>query len=203
MAPETSFISWQEHSHGLYRSSSLAVCLFVDQNEATNQVLLRIAKSAARLLEKDNLRPGLVSVNRGYRHLLAINGFISPQGWIRIKLLRERLSERCTPDLLKRFGCELRAAGDGGWVGRMLRETDQATAPLCHFLIMAALDTSAEDFFSHVIPEAVAHRQQFFPCLNKICPQFRTNVIGGFELKRGKHGFARIFTCPRRSGSKG
>src|SRR5882724_8197871 len=31
MAPETSFISWQEHSHGLYRSSSLAVCLLLKE----------------------------------------------------------------------------------------------------------------------------------------------------------------------------
>lgn len=169
----------------------------LDQNIATNQVFLQIAKSAAWLLEKDSLRPGLVAVNRGYRHLLASNGFISPQGWIRIKRLHERLVERCKPDLLKQFGCEVRAAGDGGWVGRMLRETEQATAPLCHLLVMAALNISAEDFFTHLIPEAVANRQQSFPCLNLVCPQFRTNVIASFELKRGKCGFARIFTCPQ------
>jgi hypothetical protein len=169
----------------------------VDPEKPDIQVLLRIAASAAWLLDKNTSRPGLIEINRGYHQVLDSNGCSSKTGRVRQKRLRARFAEYCTADLLKQFGCELRDAGDGGWLGRLPRETEQAIAPLRHLLLMAVLNVSAEEFFTRALPESATHRQQpVYPCLNRICPQFRRPVIPKFEVKRANHGFARVFECP-------
>ena len=169
----------------------------VDAMEPGNQALLHMAESAAWLLDQNASRPGLSHINQGYRQLLDSQGCLSPKGWIRLQRLREKVTECFPPEWLKIFNCELRDAGDGGWLGRLLRETEQAIAPLCHLIVLAALNVSAQEFFTRRLPESAAKRHgSLYPCLNGICPRSGTPVIVKFELKRRKHGFARIYECP-------
>jgi hypothetical protein len=150
----------------------------VDFQNAENELLLRIANSVQWLLEKNTLRPGIYEINRGYRRLLAREGCISSKGWIRLDKLRDKLAACCSADLLKRFGCDLYDGGDGGWLGRLLREKEQATAPLRHLLVMSILGISVQEFFTSLLSEAeTSENQPLFPCLNVVCPQFRKNVI--------------------------
>ena len=168
----------------------------VDFQSAENELLLRIANSVQWLLGKNILRPGVYEINRGYRRLLARQGFISSKGWIRLDKLREKLAAYCSADLLKRFGCDLYDGGDGGWLGRLIREKEQATAPLRHLLVMSILGISVQEFFTSLLPEAeTSENQPLFPCLNVVCPQFRKNIINGFETKREKRAPALMFGC--------
>ncbi|HWD93552.1 MAG TPA: TnsD family Tn7-like transposition protein [Verrucomicrobiae bacterium] len=170
----------------------------IDPNNVHDRMRLQIAESAAWLLDLNTSRPGLVAINRGYREILAQNDLLSPKGGIRLKRLYERFSACCPPDLLDRFGCELRDGGDGGWLGRLLREEEQGVAPLRHLLLLAILNVSAQDFFTSVIHSlGTALQHNAWPCLNPLCPDFQKPAVLKFEIKRAKHGFARIFECPK------
>jgi hypothetical protein len=169
----------------------------LDTTKAENRILIRIAESTAWLLDRNQSRPGLMEINRGYRHVLADGGYISPKGHIRLTRLREQFADCCPATLLKHCNCELRDAGDGGWLGRLLRETEQSVAPIRHIILMAVLNISAEEFFTRVIPGPVMRpRTDPFLCLNCACPHFQQSVIPHFQIKRAKHGIARIFECP-------
>jgi predicted RNA-binding Zn-ribbon protein involved in translation (DUF1610 family) len=175
----------------------VSVARKVDALKPGNRALLHMAESAAWLMDQNTSRPGLSQINHGYRQLLDSQGCLSPKGWIRLQRLREKVTDCFPPECLEIFNCELRDAGDGGWLGRLLRETDQAIAPLRHLIVLAALNVSAEEFFTRRLPESAAKRHgSLYPCLNGICPRSGTPVIAKFEVKRAKHGFARIYECP-------
>ena len=173
------------------------VARVLDPENAEHRFLMRIAESAAWLLDKNVSRPGLVEISRRYRQVLADNDCLSPRGWIRLKRLREKFGECCTADMLKQFNCELRTGSDGGWLARLFRETDQGMAPLRHLAVMAMLNVSAEEFFTQLLPESTRQPHPRFPCLNPTCPRYGALVIPNFETKRANHGVARIFECPR------
>jgi hypothetical protein len=169
----------------------------MDPESTGTRVLLRVAASTAWLLTKNASRPGLDKINRRYREVLDGSGYLSPGGWIRLKRLRGKIAECCPTDLLKQFNCELGEGRDGGWLARLLRETEQAIAPMRHLLLMSVLGLSAQEFFDGILTDSTSPRRpSLFPCLNRICPRYREPVIPKFELKRAKHGFARIFECP-------
>jgi len=169
----------------------------VDFRNEEDVLLLRIANSVQWLLKTNTSRPGIHEINLTYQRLLAREGLVSNKGWIRLNKLREKFLECCSVDLLKQFGCDLYDGGDGGWLGRLLREKDQAVAPLRHLLVMSVIGVSAEEFFTGPPAQAEASENSpLFPCLNVVCSQFRKNVINGFETKREKKAPARIFGCP-------
>jgi hypothetical protein len=172
----------------------VSVARKVDALKPGNRALLHMAESAAWLMDQNASRPGLSQINHDYRQLLGGQGCLSPKGWIRLQRLRGKITECFTPEWLKIFNCELRDAGDGGWLGRLLRKTDQAVASIRHLIVLAALNVSAEEFFTRRLPESAAKRHEsLYPCLNGICPRSGTPVIVKFELKRAKHGFTRIY----------
>jgi hypothetical protein len=163
-----------------------------------HRFLLRIAESAAWLLDKNVSRPGLVAISRRYRQVLAENDCLTRTGWVRLARLREKLGECCTRDLLMQFNCELRTGSDGGWLARLFRESGQAMAPLRHLAVMAMLNVPAQEFFTPLLPESVRQpRQTHFPCLNATCPQYDELVISNFESKHTNYGVAHIFECSR------
>jgi hypothetical protein len=168
----------------------------LDLTKAEDRLLLGLAKSVVWLLEKNTVTHGLAEANCGYRRLLQANHLVTSKGHIRLNELRKKFTEICPAERLKQFGCELYDGGDGGWLGRLLRETAQTIAPLRHLLVMAVLGVSAEEFFTGLSSETgVPHIQPLFPCLNVACPHFRKNVISGFEIKREKKAPARMFEC--------
>jgi len=179
--------------------SARRVCVArrIDRAKAEDCLLLNLAESSVWLLKKNTAAPGLSEVNLGYRRLLQANNFVTANGHIRLNLLREKFVETCSAEKLKQFGCELYDGGDGGWLGRLLREKEQGVAPLRHLLVMTMLGVSAEEFFTSLLTESVVlENQPLFPCLNGVCPQFRKNVINGFKTKREKKAPALMFGCP-------
>ena len=192
---------WAVRKEGLISAQSaerVTAVRPIDLNAVQNGVRLHVAQSIAWLLDHNCSRPGLSALNQGYRAILAQNELLCPKGWIRLKGLYRLFAERCPSDLLEQFGCQLRDGGDGGWLGRLLRETQQTIAPLRHLLILAVLGVSAEDFFTRVVLcSALRPQTPHYPCLNPICPEFGKATIPQFEIKRAKKGIARIFTCPQ------
>jgi hypothetical protein len=179
--------------------SARRVCMArrIDRAKAEEHLLLNLAESIVWLLEKNTAAPGLSEINLGYRRLLQANNFVTAKGHIRLNLLRQKFAETCSAEKLKQFGCELYDGGDGGWLGRLLREKEQGVAPLRHLLVMAMLGVSAEEFFGRLSVKAgEISDQPRFPCLNLVCPQFRKNVISGFETKSERKGPAHMFACP-------
>lgn len=191
---------WAVRKEGLVSAQSAdraSTARPIDVNSIHDRVRLHIAQSAAWLLDENASQPGLTALNQGYREILHQQGLLSAKGHIRLQVLYRLFAERCPPDLLEEFGCQLRDGGDGGWLGRLLRETQQTIAPLRHLLVLAVLNVSAKDFFTRVLTETCNHHPQTaFPCLNRLCTHFRELVIPAFEAKRTKHEFARIFQCP-------
>jgi hypothetical protein len=175
----------------------VAVSKVLDPQDAGHRFLLRLAVSAEWLLENDVSRPRLIEIGRCYRHLLAANDCLTPRGWIRLNRLREKLRQCCPVDWLKGVNCELHTGSDGGWLARLFRETDQSMAPIRHLAVMAALNVSAEEFFTHLLTRSARQlRETRFRCLNPVCPRYSALVIAGFDIKRTNYGFARIFECP-------
>jgi len=168
-----------------------------DHAKAEDRLLLNLSGSIVWLLERNTVAPGLSEINSGYRRLLQANNLLTAKRHIRLNLLREKFAKICSSEILKQFGCELYEGGDGGWLGRLLREKEQGVAPLRHLLVMAMLGTSAEEFFGKLSSEAgELSDEPRFPCLNLVCPQFRKNIINAFETKRERKRPAHIFACP-------
>jgi hypothetical protein len=172
------------------------VARVLNSGKAEDRFLLRLAKSAAWLLDQTLCQPGLVEISHRHRNVLRNRDCLTPRGWLRLNRLREKLREWCTPELLKRFNCELTRGSDGGWLARLFRETDQATAPLRHLVVMAVLEVSAEEFFTPLLSKSARRPPVSYPCLNAKCSQFGALVIPNYELKRTNFGYARIFQCP-------
>src|SRR6266404_1888258 len=100
-------------------SQRVSIARALDSKNVRHQFLLRIAESAAWLLEKNVVRPSLIAIRNRYREVLSEKSCLSPRGWVRLKQLHKKFGECCSSDFLKQCSCELRTGSDGGWLARL------------------------------------------------------------------------------------
>ena len=167
----------------------------VKPNKPAHQVLLRVAQSAAWLLDENTARPGLTRINELHRDVLREYGCVTNKEKIRLRNIFERMESHCTPALLDILMCPLKIGVDGGWVGRLFRTTNKVIAPLKHLLVLAAFQVTAQSFFTRQLCSRAARGP--YPCVNPACPEHRALTIETFESKREKYGVAYIFECPK------
>jgi len=144
-------------------------------------VLLRIAEDAAWLLKQHPLTPGLDTLAKRYRELLAERDLATYSGRVRVSELLNQFCECYSPELLEYLQCQIDVESQHNWLFRLVRSPKGSQHPLRHLLLMQFLGHTAESFFK--LPK------QFKPfgkrpwlCLNKAADHFRQPVIPECEV---------------------
>lgn len=159
----------------------------VDPKNAAHRILLDLARRIDWVLRQEYLNTGLEFLHERYATVLALNGFATPGGFVRISGLRRKVIEFYGHKLLKLLQCELPSEKGDGWLGHLLRKPNTAVAPLRHLLLLTALNVDLENFFypsqPEKKPESASEAVRLWPCLNPICERRGQSLIDEFQLQ--------------------
>lgn len=131
----------------------------------SQDVLLKIARDAAWLLEQRRLVAGTAVLDNRYTHLLVERGLMGRGEQIHVQNFLDAFTDRYPPDVVALLGVPLRGPHYGQWPLELLRGNGRLRHPLCHLLVMHALGCTAEDFFALPVERAPFGAQPW-PCLN-------------------------------------
>jgi hypothetical protein len=174
--------------------STTVMCL--DHAKQRDQVLLKIAKLAAELLDvppdplfRTNLRDRYLATFREH-------GLTRLKSGLRVTAAREKLLRFCPADLLELLNCEVPTSKTySGWLGALVHAKQQTLAPIRHLLAIAWLNKPLNAFLNAAkIDDPL---RVTFPCLNCVCDWFQKNVTNSIEFRASKRiSVLRIYRCP-------
>ena len=172
----------------------------LDFAPATAQLLLRLGRGVAWLLQENRKWGCAAQVRALYRRLLAERDLISVGGSVRWEQMLNEFRSRYTVETLD-FLQSATSRDDKRilWLERLLRSKRSAQSPIRHLLLMDFLGYDAESFFGLLgHDDETMFGKTGWPCLNPVCAQRGNFCIGNVHVKRGCNSPVRpvgLFHC--------
>lgn len=187
---EVSAAPWQNSkNNGEIMSAERAVhkaeVRLVDLSEPTHVALLKLAHSAAWLLEWHGQAPDGEILRNRYYNLLLRRGLAYYNGRIRASELSERFIKFYTADLLEKLQCPIRDQNES-WLLRLVHPNKVGIVqhPLRHLLLMTFLDCTPEEVFTS-FAEYKPFGEGPWPCLNKASDHYRLPRVAQCRIEDG------------------
>jgi hypothetical protein len=175
-------ISWQGYAPAEHEVSD-SLTRFIDPLNSGHAVLLSIAQDAKWLLLNGNTPCDSMALIDRYLIFLSDRGLAVMSGKVKAKKLLRALKEHYTSDILRILQSDFDEKNPTSWPAKMLNKMREGKGnhPLRHFLTMRFLGHSVQSFFK------VSAKQQPFgtgpwPCLNRICSQYKKLCITETEF---------------------
>lgn len=167
----------------------------IDPRNRQHQILLDLARDADWLLRHNDECPGIRSVRRLNQELLQNRGYMSAgKRLIDFQTLHERFVSFVSEETLGVLQSALDPAPSRSWLRRLAREDDDVQAPIRQLLFVRFMGETIQTFFAKLHEDAPLVYRGPWPCLNRICPNYKTLVIDAVEEQQ--HGKVGVFTCP-------
>jgi Tn7-like transposition protein D/TniQ len=144
-----------------------------------------------------------IDLHARYHELLQDQGWLKPQGKVRLFPLLKAIEALFSPTLLTMLRCAFnpQQRSEKSWVYRLLGKSLWSQHPLYHVLMIIALQRSVTDFFAPVSPSPPSHPfgSGPWPCLNPVCEWYHKLVITTCRLsqisKKGRQTGTFACTC--------
>jgi Tn7-like transposition protein D/TniQ len=168
-------------------------------------ILLHIAQESAYLLEHPHLTLDIIMLTQKYRAILALQGFLTWRGRIRVYDLFQAFEKYYAQELLSSFQCNLQLARGNlnrQWLGKIIALSESSGRvvlhPLYHILSIRFLGFTLETILSQEIAPFGPFGTGPWPCLNPVCEYFQQRVISSYRMPEThrKKGIIRgTFSC--------
>jgi hypothetical protein len=187
---EASVAPWQNSKNGgqilsAERAVHAAEARPLDLSEPTHIALLKLAQSAAWLLEWHGPTPdGGILCNR-YYNLLLRRGLAYYNGRIRASELSERFIKFYTAELLEKLQCPILDQNES-WLLRLVHPNKVGIVqhPLRHLLLMIFLNCTPEEVFTS-FAEYKPFGEGPWPCLNKASDHYCQPCVARCRIEDG------------------
>jgi len=148
-----------------------------------HQILLRIARDAAWLLEQPSVGTAPNALYNRYLRLLIDRGLATYTGSIYVGKLLNEFKRFYSPALLKLLHCEFTGTDQvkTNWLLRLVRKPKHAQHPLYHLLLIQFLGCTVEEFF-RLTAELGFFGEGPWQCLNPAADHYRKPVIRECKL---------------------
>jgi hypothetical protein len=155
----------------------------VKLSERTHQILLKLARDAAWLLEHSSPGTNLSALYNRYLSLLIERRAATYTGSIHVTKLLSEFINYCSSSLLKQLRCQFTGSDQRktNWLLRLVRPPKHTQHPLYHLLLIQFLGLTAEGFFQ-LPTELSPFGEGPWPCLNPAAEHFREPVISEYKL---------------------
>jgi Tn7-like transposition protein D/TniQ len=171
----------------------------INPSDRAHAILLRLARSAAWLLERRCQAPDDDSLRNRYYNLMLRQGLAYYNGNIRSTEFLKKFIEFYTIDLLKKLQCSIGNQNEC-WLLRLLHSSESGIIqnPLRHLLLMLFLDCTPDEIFTK-FEEYKPFGDGPWQCLNKASDHYlqpritHCRVIDGAKKHLGKP--LGTFTC--------
>ncbi|HEX3557917.1 MAG TPA: TnsD family Tn7-like transposition protein [Pyrinomonadaceae bacterium] len=169
-------------------------------DDKRHNILLKLARDAAWLLNWRGPYPGLTRLRDRYFDLLLQQGYAFYGGRLRTRKLLEDFLSFFPLDILEQFRCIIKGRGVS-WPQRLVIKlyAEASRHPLRHLLLMTFLERTAEQVFT-AFQEAKPFGTGPWPCLNSAADHFKQSVItdcriAGVCYRKGGHRPQGTFVC--------
>ncbi len=185
-----------------YLSAESAIVLMsnsaADKSKARQRVSdqeLQLAKSAAWLLTHPHASRSGVELRDRFVWELALRGFATWNGTIRVSRLISNLLSRYPTKWLDRIGCGLATPPHESWLERLLRKPESTQATLRYLLLVNFLGATIESILCTDTPHPFGNAP--WPCLNRASTHFGQLTIAQCEVVTTRNGtaFSGRFAC--------
>ena len=130
-----------------------------------------------------------------YINILIKKGLATSKGTLKGKELIESFKAYYTEGFLDLLGCNInKEKYKNSWLIEILRKPRHRHHPVKHLLVIDFLGYSIEDIINNEIIYK-PFGEGPWPCLNKLCHNYRSNVIHNVTISKITNGLKGTFTC--------
>lgn len=153
------------------------------------KILTAIASNASYLLQHSTLPINAHFLRQQYHSLLAQQGFMTPQGRVRLFELVNAFTDYYSSELLCLLHAQVKTSGqlDSTWLARLFHiheanKNQSVHHPLYHILAIHFLSSSVETFIQNVFTPPTLFGNGPWPCLNPVCAHYHQRKILTYEI---------------------
>ena len=146
------------------------------------KTLMDIADDVHYLLMRPRTPPMAHFFGEQYRTLLALHGFMTPRGFVRVVDLLTTFVSYYSAELLALLHCEMTQSRlDSTWLAMLAHQSKSVQHPLRHILAIRFLGSTVEEFFhQHTMPYKPFGNGPW-PCLNPVCEHYYQRCISTYH----------------------
>lgn len=145
----------------------------------SNDMLIKIAKNVAYILNNDLNNYNQEKVHKKYMGLLRKRGFLSFNNKIKQREIYEKFTCYFGEDLLNALESNVDYNNEYNWLKVLLRNSKRVVHPLRQILFIMFINESTEEFFSDDTHEDTVQR---YPCLNHFCENYNKLNIDDYKI---------------------
>jgi hypothetical protein len=146
-------------------------------------MLLELSKASEYLLRSNLSRFNFHSVQERYHSLLKNKGFTMINGRIKRDELFKAFKKFYGDELLDMLQSNFHEHDKTTWLTTITKSKNVLVHPLRHLLFIIFLYDSVDRFFEDEIKHIGPFGEGPWPCLNKLCPDYKKFVIKEYEVK--------------------
>lgn len=130
-----------------------------------------------------------------YVNALIKKGLATASGHLKLKEIIESFKNYYTDEFLDLLGCNInKEKYENSWLIEILRKPRHRYHPVKHLLVINFLGYSIEDIINNKIIYK-PFGEGPWPCLNKVCKHYKSNVIDNVIISKSNNGVRGTFTC--------
>lgn len=158
-----------------------------DINYRMNKVELDYANSVKYLLDSDLSNFSYERISMNYFNLLKCRGYVTLNGSIRKKNLKEDVVAYFGHEVLDMFESEVLTDSYSTWIDKLLDNKTRFMHPIRHILFIMFLYKDFNSFFTDKIRECNPFGEAPWPCLNQVSDHYRQDVVKTCKLSPAKN----------------